>query len=405
MSDCCNSGMAGFPTGSQMDAMSMNWPVVWAEISAIQQAILSAANNCTTQLDCSGSSAGTGGSLNVCVGGNTPMTFIDGISSVIVTTHGLGYYTDVPAVTFIPPYNVTITDAATATLTTNGSKVLSISMTHGGAGYESTNATADVTSGTGSGVDLTVVVSASGRIFSITINNGGSGYLVSDTVTAHRAIAPSMTYIDANLVIGSVDNTGKILSINVIDPGTGYQPSNTQVKITSTLSPGTPFPTGAGFQGNPVIDDSGSILGVGIFNGGAGYTAMPPVLVISDPGTGAETKVNLSGNLIVSPGNSVTTIDVIKPGNNYTQDATASVVNPPTAPDPTTDAVVQLVIPTNPFCTNPDLYYKVWQGVVTNRSIQAQLDYVITYFMQAGYTINISTNPASGSSILWCICW
>jgi len=414
MSDCCNSELIGFPTAPSMGNMSMNWPVVWAEIAAIQQAILVASSNCVLT-DCNGniingggSGSGSGGSSNVCIGGNTPMTFVDGISSVKVTNGGMGYYTDVPSVKFIPPYNVTIppADQATGVVSTNGSSVLSISVTDGGLGYQPTQSTGSVSSLTGTGAILAVVVGADGSVYGVTVINGGTGYVVTDAVDIVRAIAPNAAYINANAVIGGVDpTTGAILFVNVMNPGNGYEPSLPEAIIVSTLDPAVPYITGTGFQSFVLTDPAGTITSVIVLSSGFGYSPLPPQFVISDSGTGAKTKVNLSGSLIVPSGNSVTTIDVLQFGNNYTQNATGTVINPPTAPALTTPATIQIIVPINPFCTNPNLYYQVWAGTITNRSIQAQLDYVLSYFTKLGYTIKLQTNPETGTSLMWCICW
>jgi hypothetical protein len=368
----------------------MNWPIVWSEINAIQQAILSAASPCQSG----------GAQTSVCIGGTTPMTFISGITGVSVIDGGAGYYIDIPAVKFIPPYNVIIPgeDLATGTVITNGSRILSINITGGGHGYEPVLASANITSMTGSGAVLSVIVGADTSVYGISVITAGTGYNVNDTVNIVRAVAPNVLYVNAVASIGSVDINGAILSINVTVAGTGYQPSVTQAQIVSTLNSNIPYITGSGFNGTVLTNSSGVIQSVTILSGGAGYTNLPPQLIISDPGTGFTSTVSLSGS-------SVDTITILTNGSNYTQNATGSVINPPTGPSPATPAQVQLTIPVNTFGTNPNLYYQVWAGTITNCGIQNQLNFVMSYFSQLGYTVNLSTNPATGTTLQWCICW
>ena len=101
-------------------------------------------------------------------------------------------------------------------------------------------------------------------------------------------------------------------------------------------------------------------------------------------------------------------IAVTEPGTEYTSLATGSVLNPPTAAlpnPPATPAVVTINVSTNTFGTNPNMYWQVWSGAATNKPIQMQLNSVISYFKGLNYTINIQTNPDTGSTIQWHICW
>lgn len=414
MADCCNTTGSGFPSAGDMAKLSVNWPIIWAEIAAIQQAIIAAVSQCPPGCGGQGGSgipgtggpgSGTGGNSSVCIGGTTPMTFVTGIASVTVVDGGLGYYEDVPAIQFVPPYGVIPSSVATGKVITNGSQITSIIITNAGAGYAATGSTASVDSGTGVGAVLAVTVGPTGSIFGISVVSSGINYQASDVINVLRAIAPNPAYVDANVVIGGLDVNGGITAINVINPGTGYGPSLPKANIVSALSPTIPYITGVGFQSYVLTGINGAITGVIISYGGQGYAKLPPQLVIADSGTGAKTKVNLDGNLLVPPGNSVTTIDVLERGSNYTQNATAQVINPPTAPPPTEPAIVTLDIPENPYCTNPLLYYQVWAGTITNPAIMYQLDFIKSYFTNLGYSISIGVNPDTGNTLMWCICW
>ncbi len=389
MSDCCTPG-TGFPTGPEMGQIASNLPVIWEEICMIQQAILAASSNCQVG----------GGQMCTTVGGTTPMTFVSGVNTVTVVNGGSGYFIDTPTVGFVPPVGATVTPA-TGTVTTNGSSIMSIAITNGGAGYQPIPSTLAVSSLAGTGAVLQPLVNASGQIVNVNIVNGGAGYTTSDSIVATRAVLPNIAYTNATFVITSVSITGEIIGVAVLHSGSGYQDSVTEVNIVSSLNPLLDYPLGTGFYGTVTTDLSGTITSVLITNNGAGYSSFPPYLVISDPGTGAETAVTLTGQ-------SVSSIAVTKPGSQYTSGATGTVYNPPTASapnPPATPAVVTINVSNNTFGTNPQLYWQVWAGTTTNTAIQNQLNSVLSYFAGLGYTIKIQSNPATGNTIQWKICW
>lgn len=390
MSDCCTPG-TGFPNSSLMQQMALNQSTVWLEICAIQQAILAAASQCQVG----------GGKMCTTVGGTTPMTFVTGVESITVVDGGLDYFQDVPAVYFEPPVGVTPSSIATGTVTTNGSSITGIVITDPGAGYQPVPATMNVSSLTGAGAILEPLVNAAGEIVAVNIVSGGLAYTTADTVTATRAVLPNIAYVNAVFSITSVGIAGEILSVAILNPGSGYQNSVTEAKIVSSLNPLLTYPLGTGFMGTVLTDITGGITGVTIDNNGAGYAIYLPYLVISDSGTGAITTVNLSGT-------SVASISVNEPGTEYTTSSTGTVFNPPTAAlpnPPATPAIVTINIAENTYGTDPNLYWMVWTGAETDKQIQLQMNQVLTYFTNLGYTIKIQSNPETGSTIQWKICW
>ena len=388
-------GLTGFPTAPQMEGLATNLPIVWEEICAIQQAILAASSQCQPG----------GGQMCTTIGGTTPMTFVTGVTSVTVVNGGAGYFVDTPSVVFVPPIGSTPSITATATVTTNGGNILSINMVVNGAGYQPVPATLTVSSIAGTLANLQPLVDASGRIVGINIVSGGTGYTTGDSIIPHRAVAPNIGYIDAIFAITAVSLTGVILSVAILNPGSGYQPSVTEAKIVSTLNPLLPYPLGAGFVGTVLTDIVGAITGVLVNNTGTGYAPFNPYLVITDPGTGATTSVTLGTGLTAT---SVASIAVITSGAQYTTSATGSVLNPSTAAlpnPPVTPAVVTINVANNTYGTTPHLYWQVWSNATTNKAIQTQLNTVLSYFVGLGYTITIQTNPATGSTIQWRVCW
>ena len=390
MSDCCTPG-TGFPNSNLMQQLALNHPVIWEEICMIQQAILTAASQCQVG----------GGQMCTVVGGTTPMTFVTGIDTVTVVNGGNGYFIDQPTIAFIPPLGVIPSVTATASLITNGGNILGVDITNGGAGYQPVPSTLSVNTLAGFGAVVEPLVNTAGQIVGVNIISAGTGYAVSETIVATRAIAPNPVYIDANIIITGVGVSGEILSVAITNPGSGYEPSVTTVAIVSTLNPAMTYPLGTGFFGSVLTNPSGTITQVLVDNTGSGYSNFSPYLVISDPGTGATTSVTLSGQ-------SVQSISVTTSGSNYTTSATGTVMNPPTASlpnPPVTPAVVQINTLANTYGTNPNLYWNVWTGAVTNKQIQMQMNQVISYFKGLGYTISVITNPSTGSTIQWKICW
>lgn len=389
MSDCCTSN-TGFPSASSMAQMATNNVVTWGEIGMIQQAILAAASQCQVG----------GAQMCTTVGGNTPMTFITGINTVNVTNPGAGYYADSPSLVFVPPNNSSAS-GATGILTTNGGNITSVTVTNGGTGYQPVHSALGLSTLTGTGAILQPLVNANGQIISVNIANNGVGYTISDSIIATRAIMPDPAYIDAAIRISAVSTNGEILSVIITNPGTGYQDSVTTINIVSTLSPATVYPWGTGFQSTVQTNSAGVITGVSVSSSGWGYSTVNPYLTITDPGTGAITQVNLTGNTVGS-------ISVLTAGSNYTQSATGTVFNPSTAPlpnPPTTPATVEINVNNNTYGTNPMLYWQTWAGTTTNKQITTQLNTVLSYFKQLGYTITIQSNPATGNTIQWKICW
>lgn len=389
MADCCTPG-TGFPSASTMEQFATNNSVIWEEICMIQQAILAAASQCQVG----------GGQMCTTVGGTTPMTFVAGVSSVTVTDGGSGYFQDSPSLKITPPVGSAGTGAA-GTVQTNGGNIVGITITNSGTGYLPKPATMSVSSLTGSGAVLQPLVNGNGNITNINIATAGVGYTINDTVTATRAVAPNIAYTNATFQITSVGINGEIVGIAITNPGTGYQPSTAQVSIVSTLNPSVMYPLGAGFLGTVVTDTNGLITQVIVTNPGAGYAVYPPYLAITNAGTGATTAVTLSGT-------SVASIAVLTPGTDYVAPISGVVYNPTTASlpnPPATPAVVTINTSTNTFGTNPNLYWQVWAGTTTNKPIQLQENAVLSYFAGLGYTISIQSNPATGSTIQWKICW
>ena len=154
-----------------------------------------------------------------------------------------------------------------------------------------------------------------------------------------------------------------------------------------------------GFDAVVQTDAAGGIVQVAVVNGGTGYVDILPRLVVSDIGVGLNTKVNVVNGTI-------STIDVVNRGANYTGGAAASVLNPVTTnTPPTRPAIVQLDVSVNISGTNPQRYYDVLIGALTDKQIQTQMATVTSYFTRLGYSIIALGNPSTGNTIQWKVCW
>lgn len=389
MADCCTPG-TGFPNSALLDQLALNQSVVWEEICKLQQAILAAASQCQVG----------GGQFCTIVAGTSPMTFVSGITGVTITNGGSGYYVDRPSVKFIPPNGATAS-GATASITTNGGKVLSITVTNPGTGYGPVHSTMSVSSTAGTGAQLQPLVNAAGQIVGVNVQTQGTGYTLNDVVTATRALPPNSAYVNASFKITTIGSNGEILAVAVLVQGSGYEDSVTTVKLVSSLNNSVDYPLGAGFAGTVITDIYGGVSNVLINNGGVGYSDYPPYLVISNPGYGAVTKVNLTSTTVSS-------IDVLSSGTNYVPTPTGVVYNPTTAgtPNPPLNpAQVTIQFSQNTYGTDPNKYYQVFAGTLTNKQLAMQMNTVISYFKGLGYSIVRQTNPATGTTMQWKICW
>jgi len=152
----------------------------------------------------------------------------------------------------------------------------------------------DNTLNTGSGANLTPIIE-DGSITSIEITDGGSGY---------TGTVPAYIRGDATATISIAD--GVIKNIIVNNGGINYNPA------TASIS----FAGGSGFIGNLVILD-GVIISVNIVNSGTGYTTGGINATITDSsgtGAGASITANAFDGVIVS-------VSVTNTGTNYSAES------------------------------------------------------------------------------------
>lgn len=51
------------------------------------------------------------------------------------------------------------------------------------------------------------------------------------------------------------------------------------------------------------------------------------------------------------------------------------------------------------------LYFTAWQGITPDRSKEIQMNLIITYFTDLGYTIERKTNALTGDTFKWTVLW
>ncbi len=156
-------------------------------------------------------------------------------------------------------------------------------------------------------------VSDQGRVTSITVRGGGSGYLSAPAVTIAAPTSGTTATATATLTAGVVT----AITVNI--EGNGYTVANPPaVTIAAPKVPGTPPVTNVQFAGRATTAASSAALGTGdqvlfikVTQGGSGYSFPPNVTFSGGGGSGAAGTAVLSGNSVVS-------VTVTAQGSGYT---------------------------------------------------------------------------------------
>jgi hypothetical protein len=381
----CGSGTAGFPTADQAKQMSRNYAVIWAEIAAIQGAILKATSGC---MCVDGNPVNRGGKFCVIVNDNTPMTENVGLKSITVTAPGVDYFPITASVTFNHPTGTGAT--GTVTVLPSGT-IVNVPITNGGAGYQTLHATT-VLPAVGAGGDVTITVDAvTGEVVSATIVNSGFNYLFNDVIAVLPATGTTGT--GADIRITGVGSLGEITAVSIVSGGTGYFSVSATAAIT--------HPVGVGFNGVVLVNASGAITGVSIQDGGILYGPLLPNVFIDDvTGNGAGATAYPTIDAITG---GITAVILINKGANYSTDTIAEIIPAPTSTG--TGATLSVQVSPNIFGTDPYLYYLSLTDQLDSCAIKDQIEQVINYFTQLGYMIEAQVNPNTNSTIQWEICW
>jgi len=173
----------------------------------------------------------------------------------------------------------------------------------------------------------------------------------------------------------------------ITDAGNGLY--ETTVSDGTTMTESTPTSTVTGTQVNPTITGTPTLIiaGVTITLGTSGTNLNAVVADINDTGvTGLVASKDAGNNLVLS--------------YTHPQQASWSVA----IGSGTANADLGLTAGTT-SATNPSSvdYFSVWQGVTNDRAKTDQMNQVISYFKNLGYTISRLTNTATNKTFKWVI--
>jgi hypothetical protein len=267
-------------------------------------------NTPVTTLLVSGSTTGAGaaGTLLVGVTGN--------ITGVNITNGGSGYTAGVD-ISFVS----TAGTGGSGTAIIVAGEITGMTIDTPGVGYQA----GDIISFTvGGGLVVPFISVVTGEIVSVKIIKSGAGYTSQPTITINTmGLTGSGKYSNPTALFSSIIHNGRIVQINIIDPGKDYS-TDTSTTIVVTGD-------GVDAEFTPVIHN-GSVIGVIVDNTGSSYTDIK--LTVVGTGVGATLNPILSLSDFMSNQSIVeqTTIDgaiynikLTETGNNYSPSTTIVV--------------------------------------------------------------------------------
>lgn len=259
-------------------------------------------NTQVTTIGVTGATVGSGASGVLIVGAS------GNITGVNITSGGSGY-TAGANISFVSVGGVYGAGAAIIA----GGVITGITITNTGVGYSNGDA---ITFSVGGAVIIPLVSRTTGSVVSVKIIKSGAGYAVAPTLTINTTDGSGTgKYGNATAIFTPVIYQGRIVQVNIVDPGTLYSTDNN----TTILVQGD----GVNAAFTPVIYN-GEISGVVVENSGTGYTSMK--LSVAGIGTGAVISPILSASNFVSDQSvveqttvvgAIYSIQVVNEGNNY----------------------------------------------------------------------------------------
>lgn len=207
--------------------------------------------------------------------------------ATVPTTAGTGYTAgDILTVFQDPGVGGTIRVATVD----GGGGVLTISLRTQGQHYALSSDVATVNSQTG------------GQVITVAVNNAGTGYVPTDILLITGGGA------DASFTVNTVNGSGAITSVTLLNPGTGYSNASNVATAGGTGTGATvniTATTGAGTGCRIAITevDTGAIIAVSLQNSGTGYSPASAIPVTGGSGTGALMEIlTTSNNTITKQG-------------------------------------------------------------------------------------------------------
>ena len=214
-----------------------------------------------------------------------------------------------------------------------------VNILSGGFSY-STNPTLTVFGGSGSGMQITPIISG-GQIVEMNITNPGSGYEIGDVVQVGFSGGGSTTTPQLVAQLSS----GNVAGATITAPGSGYTTATvaftggggsgaaataavtsgavTAITVTNGGTGYTSAPTitisgGAGATAVAVLAPSG-VASVTVVNGGSGFTSVPLITFIGGSGSGA------TGIAVLTP-TAISAVNITAGGVGYTSPPTVAFV-------------------------------------------------------------------------------
>lgn len=202
------------------------------------------------------------------------------IGLINVTSGGYGY-TQVPDIEI---GGVGGSGASAHAVLTNG-EVTDVIIDARGQGYETAFANVVAKPGdTGSGAVVEVLI---GDKFNYIYSDITAGFTEGGYLNAgdYWDVTESGRGASATAVLGTGLNAGKVTSITLNNGGTGYRYSKPTVDITLPLDAnGVPIVGGVGATAEAVVNASGVITGITITNQGSGYLSPPVIRIVGTYG-------------------------------------------------------------------------------------------------------------------------
>ena len=309
------------------------------------------------------------------------------VSSFAISDPGAGYVS-------VPSVSVTMGSGAAASVSLVPSSIDQLVILNPGSGY-SVPPIVQITGGGGAGATATTTISG-GSVDTITLTNPGSGYtsnpsilLLGDGVDAAAGIARFLTPIDTVTVTNSGSNY-------VVTPSVSFGGGGTATAYATM---------------NPT-----SIAAVRITASGADYTADPLILFTDGPG---QIDAPLYPTTKVNRQFEVAAVEILDSGSGYQSSPTVQFSAPQAVGGIVATATATLGVGTGIFSisqyTSSLDYFKVLScgtsgssgtsSSLVDRPYSDQMNAVIKYFTDLGYTITRATNPATGNTFEWVIKW
>lgn len=172
--------------------------------------------------------------------------------------------------------NITNRQNVSVSATGTDGKINSLTIASGGSGYiNGTYTNVPLWRGTGDYATANITVSG-GSVASIAIANSGSGYAVGDSLTVYDGSGDLGPGVGFYVDVSTVDINGNVLTFGTLSGGTGF---TNQTKNNYSLAGGT----GSGLKANIIVSGT-SVTSVLIANTGTGYSVNDRLTLVNNSG-------------------------------------------------------------------------------------------------------------------------